>query len=114
MVESIFGGKSVYFFSGNERNILYLWLVDRWFLVLMIYLKIIFEIGDENMFLFVFFVSVEEEDIVIDDGLICYCWFRIMLLFVIYWDGLYLRIRCFLNILSFSKCRYLELGVIIM
>lgn len=75
------------------------------------YLNIIFEIGDECL-LFIYVINVEEN--IVNDVLIFYCWFWIMFLLVIYRDGLYLRIKCCLNVLSFCKCRYLELGGIVM
>lgn len=112
MVESIFGGKSAYPFSGNERNILHPRLADRRLSVPTTHLKTISETGDENMSLSASPANAEEEDTAIDDGPTCYRRPRTMSLPAIYRDGSYLRIRRSSNTLSPSKRRYSEPGAI--
>ena len=110
MVESIFGGKSAYPFSGNERNIFHPRLADRRLSVPTTHLKTISESGDDSMSLSTS-ASTEEENTEID-GPTCYRRPRTMSLPAIYRDGSYLRIRRSSNTLSPCKRRYSEPGAI--
>lgn len=110
MVESIFGGKSAYPCSGNERNIFHPRLADRRLSVPTTHLKTISETGDDTMSLSTS-KSTEEENTELD-GPTCYRRPRTMSLPAIYRDGSYLRIRRPSNTLSPSKRRYSEPGAI--
>lgn len=111
MVESIFGGKSAYPFSGNERNIFHPRLADRRLSVPTTHLKTISETGDDSMSLSTS-ASTEVENTAIDDEPTCYRRPRTMSLPAIYRDGSYLRIRRSSNTLSPCKRRYSEPGAI--
>ena len=110
MVESIFGGKSAYPFSGNERNIFHPRLADRRLSVPATHLKTISETGDDSMPSSTN-ASAEEENTTID-GPTFYRRPRTMSLPAIYRDGSYLRIRRSSNTLSPCKRRYSEPGAI--
>lgn len=110
MVESIFGGKSAYPFSGNERNIFHPRLADRRLSVPTTHLKTISETGDDSTSSSTS-ASTEAENAAID-GPTFYRRPRTMSLPAIYRDGSYLRIRRSSNTLSPCKRRYSEPGAI--